>query len=144
MYSMWAIFAGIVGLIVTGAAVYTLWHVYSSINQTKEGQPQDSHNSSGQRPGVGIYFLRWTVLDAAMLALFAIGMLFLFVDLLSVMRNPEQYPYHHYAYILVGFIFSFLGMLFMIVRLSLTLQSTRMPGSGKEHHNQPEQADSTE
>ncbi|MGN7382972.1 Uncharacterised protein [Chlamydia abortus] len=143
MYTTWAIFAGVVGLIVTGAAVFTVWHVYFAAQQDadRQGKPAPGHSLESR---VSSYFLQWTVLDYVMLGLIVTGLLFLFVDLLAVMRNPGRFPYHHHAYLMVGFVFSFLGTLFMVVRLALTLQSIRPSATGEEHHDQPEQTDPAE
>ncbi|MFB9752999.1 hypothetical protein ACFFNY_15650, partial [Paenibacillus hodogayensis] len=81
------------------------------------------------------WFLRWTLADYAALFLFGFGIVFLLTDLIGVARDRDMYPMYHYAYLLCGTIFSFMGMLFTLVRLALVLRLTGgAAGNGHDPH----------
>jgi hypothetical protein len=127
-----ALIGGIVGLFVTGAACLTAW-LYRQ------------HTRLPQEQAAGAVFLRWNVLDYAILLLCTLGALLLFTDLLAVMRDPASYPPHHFSYLLCGFVFTLLGMLFMAIRLAIALavfKSSRVSPVNK--HDQPGYADQAE
>ncbi|WP_248924950.1 hypothetical protein [Paenibacillus hamazuiensis] len=128
-----ALFGGLIGLFVTGAAVFMAW-----LYLQHRKQPE----TSAYEPPV---LLKWTSFDYALIILFLIGSLFLFTDALAVIRDRESYPLYHYGYLLCGFVFTFLGMLFMVVRLALVLSMVRS-GSlrAPNHHNHPGDADQPE
>ncbi|TBL73217.1 hypothetical protein [Paenibacillus thalictri] len=132
MNTILAIFAGIIGLFVTGAAVFTAW-VY--VQRRKEGGTQP------KLPDL----TKWSVFDAALLILFALGFVFLLTDVVAVIRDQASYPMYHYGYLLCGFIFTCMGMLFMVVRLAMLLsfmRADRVPAPNE--HSHPSQADSAE
>ncbi|WP_156043134.1 hypothetical protein [Paenibacillus sp. UNC451MF] len=136
-----AILAGGVGLIVTASAVLLIWFVY----QLRSNKEQENTHS-GQLPAVASLLLQWTFFDYALIGVFAIGSLFLFTDVLAVIRDADSYPLYHYGYLLCGFVFTLFGMLFMIARLAvvLSLVRTRGPVSSPDHHHHPSHADQPE
>jgi hypothetical protein len=128
-----AIFGSLVGLFVTGAAVFTAW-LY--VQHKKQPGKTIKHLPD---------LLQWTVFDYALMILFAVGSLFLFTDALAVLRDRASYPMYHYGYLLCGFVFTFLGMFFMAVRLSLVFCMIRAGRlSAANHHDHPGQADQAE
>ncbi|MFB6367497.1 hypothetical protein ACFCP7_26315 [Paenibacillus elgii] len=165
---------GAIGLFVTGSAVLLAWTVYSraqaeaALSAVPEeaaaqdtANPADSGNAAAvltkERPEdqpslsaalvrqAGPHLARWTFFDYALLALFLIGSLFLFTDLLAVLRDAEQYPPYHFPYLLCGFVFTVAGMLMMLVRLALTIASVRSerplpPPDHQDHPGHAEQA----
>lgn len=126
MMTLLAVIGGLIGLAVTGSAVLLAWSVYT---QSK------THD-----------LFRWTYFDYALLALFMVGSLFLFTDLIAVLRDASAFPPYHYGYLLCGFVFTFAGMLMMSVRLMLTVSLIRTgrPAPVPNHHEQPSQAEQTE
>ncbi|SCW32844.1 hypothetical protein SAMN04487970_100323 [Paenibacillus tianmuensis] len=164
-------FGGAIGLIVTGSAVLLAWTVYSraqaeaapsAVPEEAAAQdtanPEDSGNAAvrtKERPEdqpslsavlvrqAGPHLARWTFFDYALLALFLIGSLFLFTDLLAVLRDAEQYPPYHFPYLLCGFVFTLAGMLMMLVRLALTIALVRSerPLPAPDHQDHPGDAE---
>lgn len=136
-----AILAGGVGLIVTASAVLLIWFVY----QLRSNKEHES-TQNGQLSGVASLLLQWTFFDYALIGVFAVGSLFLFTDVLAVIRDAESYPLYHYGYLLCGFVFTLFGMLFMIARLAvvLSLVRTGRPVSSPDHHGHPSHADQSE
>jgi uncharacterized ion transporter superfamily protein YfcC len=143
MYNILAIAAGVIGTIVTIAAIFTVWYVGKAFRNAKktsfaadDGRRPEEFKQSVDR------LLRWTFFDYAVLFVFFTGFLFLLSDLLGVVRDQESYPYYHYGYLLTGVTFSTLGMLFMVVRFSVVLRLLRFHRPSFPHHHQdPEQAD---
>lgn len=131
-----AIASGIFGLAVTGAAVYTAWIVY-------EQQHKEAGNESGNRLP-GSFLPRFMALDFALLALFAIGMLFLLTDVVAVMRDRANFPDYHFGYLLCGFVFSLVGVLFLLLRLFLLIRSIDGRLSVPGQHHKPDEADQAE
>ncbi|MCP1311846.1 hypothetical protein [Paenibacillus tyrfis] len=157
MMTMLAWLGGAIGLVVTGSAVLLAWTVYSRAQaeaaplaapegaaaQTKE-RPEDQPSlSAALVRQAGPHLARWTFFDYVLLALFAVGSLFLFTDLLAVLRDAEQYPPYHFAYLLCGFVFTLAGMLMMLVRLALTIASIRSerPLPAPDHQDHPGHAE---
>ncbi|KPV55111.1 hypothetical protein QJ48_34945 [Paenibacillus sp. A3] len=171
MMTMLAWLGGAIGLVVTGSAVLLAWSVYSRAQaeavpsavpeaaaaqdtadtegggnaavQTKE-RPEDQPSLSASLVRqAGPHLARWTFFDYALLALFAVGSLFLFTDLLAVLRDAEQYPPYHFPYLLCGFVFTLAGMLMMLVRLALTIASIRSerPLPAPDHQDHPGHAE---
>jgi hypothetical protein len=144
MYTALAIFASILGLFVTGAALFTAWFVHQerkpnpSQQELDPAQPSDNGTPVDQSRAL---LQRWMVWDWAVIMLFGAGAVFLFTDLLAVSRDRAQYPPYHYGYLLCGFIFCIMGMLFAFIRI-LTLLSlnrgSRAPGA--DHSDEPEHA----
>jgi hypothetical protein len=81
--------------------------------------------------------LQWTFFDYALLALFLIGSLFLFTDLVAVLRDLESFPPYHAPYLICGFIFTLAATLMMLVRLALVLavaRGERLPSAEHQKH----------
>jgi len=117
MYSVLTITGGVIGLIVTGAAVFVAWSGIEAARRDKlENKQADGGESSRMES-----LRRWTVMDYAALTLFVLGSLLLFADLIAVSRDRESYPYYHYGYLFSAFIFMIVGMLFTTVRLGVLL-----------------------
>jgi hypothetical protein len=141
LYMTLTIIGGIVGLVVTGAAFYTVWIAYEANKRLRE-----TNVDSDEHP----LWRRWTVMDYAALGLFAIGALFMFSDLLAIMRDRHSYPFYHYGYLFIAFIFMLIGMLFMVVRLGVILRNPSKKKSAvdssdsdlalHDNHDQPDQA----
>lgn len=136
MYITLAVFASVLGLAVTGAAVYTAWYVYRlrrGGGEEPAGEPLDR-----------TVLLRWTLFDYALLLLSLIGLLFLLTDLIGVLRDRDLYPYYHYGYLLSGFIFTLLGLLFMLTRLFLVLRLANQCLAAPHDHHEPNEAHQAE
>lgn len=132
MYTALAVFAAVIGLIVTGAAVYTAWYVFQ-LRKEKEEVP-------GGSPFMASALLRWTVFDYGLLILVLAGLVFLLADLIGVMRDRDLYPYYHYGYLMSGFIFTLLGLLFMLSRLFVVLRLAGKTAAAPHDHYEPDQA----
>lgn len=146
MYIVLAVFAALIGLAVTGSAVFTAYFVW---RLQKQGDGVDARKGEAGLPGAGLpdarLLLRWTVLDYSLIGLVGIGLLFLFADVLGVVRDREAYPFHHYGYLLIGFVFTLIGVLFLVARLLLLLRAADVPRLGApNHHDKPDHADQTE
>jgi hypothetical protein len=76
----------------------------------------------GRERSIARALRRWLLLDYMVLAILAFGLLFLFVDLVAVIRDRDAYPYYHYGYLLIGFLFSLIGGVFLSLRLWVTLR----------------------
>ncbi len=130
MYMALAVFAAVIGLLVTFLASITAYLYY------KERRSD--------------MLLRWTALDYAVLLLFAIGTSFLIVELIAVSKDRDSYPFYHYGYLLSGIIYSVLGMLYVTVRHMLLLRAAAgaLPSGGTgaavQQHHQPEQRQAAE
>jgi hypothetical protein len=140
-----AIFGGLLGLMVTGVALYTAWVIHQLWKQQAASPRAFSSAVIAAR-----YLSHWTVLDSAILGVSVIGLLLLAADLFAVMRDRASFPPYHFFYLLCGLIFSMMGVLLFVVRLFVVIginrpqaepsQSTVSP----KHHNQPNDTDQTE
>ncbi|WP_237712720.1 hypothetical protein [Paenibacillus elgii] len=154
---MLAWLGGAIGLVVTGSAVLLAWTVYSraKAEAAPSAVPEAAADQDTATPvepppisaalvrQAGPHLARWTFFDYALLVLFAVGSLFLFTDLVAVLRDAEQYPPYHFAYLLCGFVFTLAGMIMMIVRLALTIASVRSerPLPAPDHQDHPGHAE---
>lgn len=136
-----AILGGVTGLIVTASAVMLVLFML----QQRSKKEQDATPGQNE-PGGANMLLQWTYFDYALIGVFAIGSLFLFTDVVAVIRDADSYPLYHYGYLLSGFVFTLLGMLFMVLRLAavLSLVRSRGPLPAHDHHDHPGHADQTE
>jgi hypothetical protein len=137
-----AFLAGGIGLLVTASAILMAW---LAMQRHKNIRNQETSQGSLQQ-GISRQMLQWTFFDYALILVFAIGSLFLFTDVLAVIRDAQSYPLYHYGYLLCGFIFTLFGMLFMILRLSVVLSLIRSqclfsPPNQNDHPRQAEQAE---
>jgi hypothetical protein len=132
-----SIFAGVIGLFITAAAIVTLWQIQANRNRLKQaGVPNPSTYAFGE------YFSRWTVFDYAMLFTIGVGMIFLLADLYAVYRDRSSYPPYSFSYLLCGFAFIALGLLNLLFRLSVVLKPRRLPGAASPQHcEKPDHAD---
>lgn len=128
MYTALPVFAAILGLAVTGGAVYTVWRIFQL--KGKAAVPGTAERQ---------LLLRWTVFDYAILALVLVGLVFLLVDVIGVINDRDQYPYYHYGYLLSGFIFSLMGLVFMLVRLTMVLRLANPDPAPVDQSNKPNQ-----
>lgn len=125
-----AIAAGVIGLFVTGAAVFTAWLLYTKQKAAEQLDKKRIHIADV----AGKHFLSWTVFDAALFMLLVVGLLFLFVDLMAVFREREQFPDFHFAYLVCGFAFISMSALFMTARFALMINSySRLRDASSEH-----------
>jgi hypothetical protein len=133
MYSFLAIFAAVLGLLLTSGASYTIWSLFK---QRKSLQGDQTFSQLAGR-----HFLRWSYFDYGVLVMFLCGMLFLLTEVIAVVRDPQSFPYYHYGYLLSGFIFSLLGMLFTLTRFILVLRTVRglIGASLVNDHQEPNQ-----
>lgn len=139
-----AIIGGAVGLIITVSAVVLVLLLQQ---RSKQGEEQrQAASAASSYPAAVSMLLQWTFFDYALIGVFAIGSLFLFTDVVAVIRDAESYPLYHYGYLLCGFVFTLLGMLFMVFRLAMVLSfiRSRGPVSAQDHHSHPDQADQSE
>lgn len=129
MYPMLAAFAAILGLVVTGGAVYTVYQLFHTKGKTAV-------------PGTAERQLlfRWTVFDYAIVVLALVGLIFLLADVIGVLKERDQYPYYHYGYLLSGFIFSLVGLLFMLARLAMVLRLANPDPAAVDQSHEPDQA----
>ncbi|MFC0211134.1 hypothetical protein ACFFK0_01510 [Paenibacillus chartarius] len=144
-----AVFGSVLGVAVTAALIYTAWAVRQLANQ-RGGTPE------AQTEAAAKLFMHWSAFDAAVLALFGCGTLLLLADLLGVLRDRASYPLYHYGYLLCGVVFSFLGMVLMVIRLAIVLRTSRLisgqPPSARggarsgtpDEHDEPADTDQTE
>jgi hypothetical protein len=142
-----AIFGGILGLIVTGIALYTAWIIHQLWKQQAASPRAFSSAEIATR-----YLSRWTVLDYAVSGISAIGLLLLAADFFAVMRDRASFPPYHIFYLLCGLIFSMMGILLLVVRLFVVIGINKphaeagisqSPVSPK-HHDQPNDTDRAE
>lgn len=147
MYTALAIFASILGLFVTGAALFTAWFVYQERKTNASQQQSDAahpaHPPDGRSPMEQSRALlqRWMVWDWAVIILFGAGAVFLLTDLIAVARDRAQYPPYHYGYLLCGFIFCMMGMMFAFFRILTLLWLNRgSHAPGADHSDEPEHA----
>jgi hypothetical protein len=141
MFTVLAVICGLIGLAVTGAAVYTAWRIYAPGGTGETGETGEHPAESSVKHHTGA-LLRWTALDYAVLALFGSGMLLLLADLLAVSRDRLAFPDYHYGYLLAGFTLTLLGMLFTLARLVLVLRLSRERRPPAPHEDgQPVEAD---
>lgn len=129
MYTTLVIIGGLIGLIVTGAAFYTVWSVMEQRQQSRLVVGLDN-----QRVKNSDILRSWTAMDYAAIGVFVIGMMLIITDLFAVIRDRESYPFYHYGYLFSAFIFVLIGMMFMVVRLGIILRSD---------HNNHTEANST-
>lgn len=140
-----AILGGLLGLIVTGVAVYSAWNVHQLWKQ-QEAEPKPC----SQAEIAAAYFSRWTMMDYAIVVVFLIGFLLLLTELLAFRRDQAAVESFHFAYLLTGMILSAMGMLLLFVRLIAVLgfiQSGtlyRTAAVAPDHQNEPNQADPAE
>lgn len=145
MYMALAIVGGILGLLITGIAFYTAWMVHRLWRQQAASPRAISNAEIATR-----YLSRWTMLDYGVLGLFIIGLLLLLADLLAVLRDKAAYPPFHLAYLLCGIIFSAMGMLLILLRLTLVLGIAKSKieishrAISPQHDHEPDQTHQTE
>lgn len=108
----------VLGLIATGGIVYAVWLV---------AQHRKIAVNTKEMPFPSV-LLKWTVLDYIIVAFFTLGLLLLLVDLLAVFRDRASFSEWHLAYLAAGVIFSFMGMLMMVVRLFMLNSAIRSIG----------------
>ncbi|MDF2962704.1 MAG: hypothetical protein K0S39_4439 [Paenibacillus sp.] len=145
-----AIVGGSMGLLVTASAVFMAWALFQHRKNQSNQEAAQGNLSDGETissiNAVSAVMLRWTFFDYALIAVFTIGSLFLFTDVIAVIRDAQSYPLYHYGYLLCGFVFTLFGMLFMVLRLAfvLTLVRPDRPAGLPNNHNQPSGADQAE
>jgi hypothetical protein len=138
MYTSLAIFAALLGLLLTSGVIYTIWIIVRQRNKQQEEQTFSQT--------AGRYFLRWSFFDYGVIIVFLCGMLFLLAEVIAVLKDRQSFPYYHYGYLLCGFIFSLLGMLFMLARFTIVLRMVRDMDriSFINNHQKPNEANTAE
>ena len=117
MNMLLAIVGGLLGLFVTGAAIYTAWMVHQLWRQ-QAAAPK----ALSQVEIAVTYFSRWTVMDYAVIGLFIIGLLLLLAELFAILRDQTATAANfHFSYLLTGLILCAMGMLVLFVRLVVVL-----------------------
>jgi len=119
----------VLGLLAVGGLVYGIWliaeHRRKTADTTKMPFPS--------------MLLRWTVLDYIIIVLFILGLLLLFVDLTAVLRDRASFSEWHLVYLVAGVIFSFMGMLMMVIRLFMLNNAIRSLGLlSPDHEREPD------
>ncbi|GGI45254.1 hypothetical protein GCM10008018_11160 [Paenibacillus marchantiophytorum] len=147
MNLLFAIVGGILGLFVTGAALYTAWMVYYLWQQ------QAASPRAVSRVDIAVkYFSRWTMMDYAAVALFVVGLLLLLAELFAALRDRAgtDVVNFHFSYLLSGIIFSTLGTVLLIVRLMIVLGFAqtgalhRTIAIAPNHEDEPDHANEAE
>ncbi|UJF31531.1 hypothetical protein [Paenibacillus hexagrammi] len=140
MYGFLAVFGGMLGLFITGVAVYTAWLIHQLWKQQAAAPKPSSQTQIAAQ-----YLSRWTFLDFATVGVFIIGMLLLLAELVAVLRDKAALENFHFAYLLSGILLSFMGMLLLVVRLLVVLgfkqPSVSSSAVSPDHHDQPNHAD---
>jgi uncharacterized membrane protein len=136
MYTTLVIIGGFIGLIVTGAAFYTVW----SVMEQRKQQSDLGKGHKGHKVKHGDVLRSWTAMDYAAIGVFVIGILLIIADLFAVIRDRASYPYYHYGYLFCAFIFVLVGMMFMVIRLGVILSPPVEPTLPHDH-NQPDKTD---
>jgi hypothetical protein len=135
-----AIVGGVLGLFVTGVAVYTAWMVHQLWKQQAAAPKPSSQTEIAVS-----YFSRWTMMDYAVVGLFLIGLLLLLAELFAVLRDKTALENFHFAYLFSGIILSAMGMLLLFVRLLVVLgfiQSSALQRTvSPDHQNEPNHTD---
>ncbi|MDF2670647.1 MAG: hypothetical protein K0R67_2953 [Paenibacillus sp.] len=143
-----AIFASIVGLFVTIVALYTAWYVYQDRKSGENDQGTDeAQKEKAPMERSRSLLQRWMIWDWTVLILFGCGAVFLLVDIVAISKVVDQYqfPPYHYGYMLSGFIFCVLGMLFSTIRvISLLWLAGRSRTAGANNANEPYHTDHAE
>ncbi|MBD0381019.1 hypothetical protein [Paenibacillus sedimenti] len=140
-----AIAGGLLGLFVTGIAVYTAWMVHQLWKQQVAAPKPTS-----QVEIAAAYFSRWTLMDYAVVGVFVFGQLLLLAELLAVLRDKTALESFHFSYLLTGMILSAMGMLLMFVRLIIVLGFVRSKALhyttaiAPNHQNEPNRTDQAE
>jgi hypothetical protein len=162
-----AIFGSVLGLVVTGTAVYTAWMVHQLWKRQQPNHPIAEVNGEGfsghtkdqdndlsmESPKLKIvphsqstiaaqYLSRWTVWDYGVLGLFLIGIVLLAADLVAMLRDSAAYPDFHYTYLLCGIVFTVMSMLLLFARLAVVLSAGASQSSfSPQHHHEPSHTD---
>ncbi|MDQ1909737.1 hypothetical protein RAC89_04350 [Paenibacillus sp. GD4] len=133
-----AIVGALLGLLVTGIAVWTAWLLHKAPVKP-EAQQAKGESADSPLPKQAHMFLQWTVFDYAVLTLFLLGTLLLGMNLLQALQDAASFPPYHIPYLLCGVIFSFLGMLMIVLRLAMTMSLARgnRPAPVPDEHHQP-------
>jgi hypothetical protein len=137
MYTMLGVLAAFLGVLIIAGTIYTIWSI---IRQRNNQQSKESIAET-----VGRYFLKWSFMDYAIIIVFLCGMMFLLAEVIAVMKDRESFPLYHYGYLLSGFIFSMVGMLFMVARFAIVLRMVQRMDriTLVNHHNEPNDTDTT-
>lgn len=141
-----AIFGGLVGLFVTGAALYTAWMIHQLWRQ-QAAAPR----ALSQVDIAVTYLSRWTVMDYAVIGLFIAGLLLLLAELFALLRDETATAAaFHFSYLFTGLIFCTMGMVLLIGRLILVLGFAekgalhRTVAVAPNHQHEPDHANETE
>jgi|GEM_PF-1597700 len=143
-----AVIGGLIGLAVTGAAVYTVLVVHQLWKQQAAAPKPAS-----QAEIAAVYFSRWTYLDYAVIGLFIVGLLLLLAELFAVLRDRASFESFHFAYLLTGIVLSAMGMLLLFIRLLAVLGFVKSNGRhglqgsaavAPNHQHEPDHADRAE
>ncbi|MCZ8517988.1 MULTISPECIES: hypothetical protein [Paenibacillus] len=147
MMTLLAVMGAIVGMTMTGAAVWMAWTVWSAGRAAAAAALGAENVKMPLLPHLQAAVPRqWTYFDYMLLFLFLTGGLFLFTDLIAVLRDAEAFPPYHYGYLLCGFVFCVTGMFMMTVRLFLVLGSggAGSTASPDHHQSQPGEGEQSE
>ncbi|WP_442601340.1 hypothetical protein [Paenibacillus sp. KN14-4R] len=128
-----AILGSVIGLVVTGGAIYTVWFLLQSRKRTDGTKDR----------GLPIELLRWNILDYMLIGLFLVGLLMLGADLYAVMRDKANFPSYHLAYLTGGFVFSLMGMVLLFLRFMM-MYSALQSSSAPNHKAEPNHGDQAE
>lgn len=142
MNMLLAIIGGLLGLLVTGVAIYTAWMVHQLWRQQAAAPRAVSQVDIAVK-----YFSKWTIIDYAVIGLFLIGLLLLLAELMALLRDQTVIANFHFSYLLTGIIICAMGMLLLFVRLVVVLgfiQSgalRRTVSVTPNHQNEPDDTD---
>ncbi|SDO29863.1 hypothetical protein SAMN04487897_111109 [Paenibacillus sp. yr247] len=142
MNMLLAIIGGLLGLFVTGAAIYTAWMIHQLWRQQAAAPKAASQVEIAVK-----YFSRWTIIDYAVVGLFIIGLILLLAELFAILRDQTALASFHFSYLLTGIIISAMGMLLLFVRLVVVLGFIksgvlhRTVTVAPNHQNEPDNTD---
>jgi hypothetical protein len=142
MNMLLAIIGGLLGLFVTGVAIYTAWMVHQLWRQQAAAPKAVSQVEIAVK-----YFSKWTMMDYAVVSLFIIGLLLLLAELFAIVRDQTVIANFHFSYLLTGIIICSMGMLLLFVRLVVVLgfiQSGALHRTvtvAPNHQNEPSDTD---
>jgi hypothetical protein len=131
MYMTLTVIAAAIGLIAFGSIVGIVWRLLT---------PKRGESKADVAERLRKRLMHWSFFDYTVVLLFLFGMVFLLADLSAVLRDREAYPLYHFGYLASGFVFCLLAMLFVFVRLGLTLSAVRASSAPEHEHDQPADA----
>ncbi|PDO11528.1 MAG: hypothetical protein BLM47_02050 [Candidatus Reconcilbacillus cellulovorans] len=117
MYGWLTVVAVAAGAAALAVTAYAAWELASFRRRT----PQKGRKGgfiAFRIPKESEHVVVWTWADWIALGLAALGGLFLLADAVAVVRDRDAYPFYHLGYLLSGFVYVAVAVLFLTVRLA--------------------------